>query len=522
MPVGENTVLFTNCHIHGHPQATEIVCRDGQIVSFGGKTELIPDTVVDLNGGYVYPGFTDSHLHLGGYGAALERIDLVGTTSPGEILKLVDEAVALADSGRCIQGRGWDQNDWLKTDFPNSKILDAVAPDHPVYLKRIDGHAVWVNSKALELANINKETQDPPGGKLIRDKDGQPTGVLIDNAVNLVSKILPSDNVDDKMRQILKAQDILHSLGLTSIHEPGVDQTTVDALRELRKSNRLSLRVYAMLEDDPETFSPFFNNGPETEDDFLKFRSVKLYFDGALGSRGALLLEPYSDDPGNSGLFLTDPDSMKSRVKSLNKVGLQVNIHCIGDKANRFALDIFEEVGNQKLRNRIEHAQTIHPDDIPRFAKLGVIPSMQSTHCTSDMPWVEKRLGRHRLNEAYPWQSLIRAGSLIPNGSDAPVEHPDPIEGIYTAVTRQDKTGRPEGGWLSQARMSMEQALLSFTEWPAFASFQENTLGKIEPGYFADFTVLSDPLESLSGLDILNAKVMYTIVNGEIVYEQKK
>lgn len=510
-------ILYKNCSVYGNPDASRIFVQNGKIISLDDNMISDPDSVIDLQGGFIYPGFTDAHLHLAGLGASLEQLNLVGTESPEEILIILDDRGT--SSEKWITGRGWDQNDWEIKQFPDKNMLDAVVADTPVFLRRIDGHAAWVNSKALEIAGITAETPDPKGGRILKDSRGEPTGIMIDNAVDLISSHIPKDGLEDKKRQILKSQTFLHSLGITSVHEPGVGATVVSALKQLRDDGLLNIRVYAMLDDNPDLVKSFLKSGPEGGD-FLQFKSVKIYFDGALGSRGAALLEPYSDNTSNMGLFLTHPDSVIAKVREMNAAGFQANIHCIGDRANRTALDIFEAHGHPHFRNRIEHAQILHPDDIPRFSRLGVIPSMQPTHCTSDMPWAEDRLGSHRLRAAYAWQSLIRAGSMIPAGSDAPVEHPDPIAGIYAAVTRQDKSGYPEQGWAPEERMTMQQAISAFTEWPAFAAFQEHQLGKIALGFFADFTVLSQPIESLSGSEILRTEILFTIVNGNIVFKQ--
>jgi hypothetical protein len=515
MMSAQPTILFKNCNIYENPDVKQIFVKDGKIISFNNSEGFDPDIVFDLQGGFVYPGFADAHLHLAGLGASLEQINLVGTTSPEEILTLLDNH--LVDDDHWISGRGWDQNDWINNEFPTKEMLDSIVPNIPVFLRRIDGHAAWVNSKALEIAGITNETLSPKGGRILKNNRGNPTGIFIDNAIDLISSHIPKDDINDKKRQIIKSQDFLISLGITSVHEPGVSASVIEALKQLRDEKLMKIRVYAMLDDNPKVVNPFLQSGPEICN-FLQFRSIKIYFDGALGSRGAALIEPYSDDGLNRGLFLTDPDSIRTKVAQFNAAGFQANIHCIGDRANREALDIFEINGTPELRNRIEHAQIIHPDDIPRFRRLGVIPSMQPTHCTSDMPWAELRLGPHRLKGAYAWQSLIQAGSMVPAGSDAPVEHPDPLAGIYAAISRQNKYGEPKSGWIPKERMTIKQAISAFTEWPAYASFQENSLGKIEAGFFADFTVLSQPIESLNSTEILSTDVLFTIVSGTIVY----
>jgi hypothetical protein len=514
------TALFTNAHIYQRPGADAILCADGKILSIGKGEDFTADEVVDLQGGYVYPGFTDSHMHLLGLGQALEILDLVGTTSAQEIAQKVQDKLVEIQPGEWVIGRGWDQNDWPDTHFPTKELLDSVAPQNPVYLRRIDGHAAWVNSQVLKLANINAQTPDPPGGKIVRDEKGEPTGILIDNAVDLVEKKLPPSMPKDRRRQITKAMRLLNSFGLTSIHDAGTTPETIATLKELLAEERLTVRVYAMLSDTPENTAPYLTSGPDTTNSFLVIRAVKLYLDGALGSRGAALLQPYNDDPANRGLILTDSVEVARRVKEYNQAGFQVGIHCIGDRANRMALDIYETNGIRSRRNRIEHAQIIHPTDIPRFVALKVIPAMQATHCTSDMYWADERLGPERLIEAYPWQSLIQTGAIIPNGSDAPVESPDPLAGLYAATTRQDQKGWPAGGWRPEERMTIATAIKSFTEWPAYASFAEQHKGKIAPGYYADFTVLNKDLLTIPPKEILSTEVTFTIVNGVVVYSQ--
>jgi len=515
------TTLFTNAHIYQHPRADAILCADGKILSIGKIGDFTADEVVNLHGGYVYPGFTDSHMHLLGLGQALEILNLVGTTSAQDIIQKVRDKLTEIQPGEWVIGRGWDQNDWSDTHFPTKVLLDNAAPQNPVYLRRIDGHAAWVNSQVLKLANINAQTPDPPGGKIVRDEKGEPTGILIDNAVDLIEKKLPTPTPKDRKRQITKAIHLLNTLGLTTIHDAGTTLETLATLKEILAEKRLTVRVYAMLSDTPENTAQYLTSGPDTTNPYLVIRAVKLYLDGALGSRGAALLQPYSDDPGNRGLILTDSSEVARKVKEYNQAGFQVAIHCIGDRANRMALDIFETNGVRSRRNRIEHAQIIHPTDIPRFAALKVIPAMQATHCTSDMYWADERLGPERLVEAYPWQSLIQTGAIIPNGSDAPVESPDPLAGIYAATTRQDQKGWPAGGWRAKECMTIATAIRSFTEWPAYASFEEKHKGTIAPGYYADFTVLNKDLHTISPKEILNTKVTFTIVNGTVVYSDR-
>jgi hypothetical protein len=377
-----------------------------------------------------------------------------------------------------------------------------------------------VNSNVLSICGIDRNTADPIGGKILRDSSGNPTGVFIDNAMDLIKRFVPDNSKNDKRRQIINAVRKLNQFGLTAIHDAGTDIETVHILKELIAQEQLTIRVNVMLNNKSEDYQEFLSKGPDITDRFLSVRTVKLYFDGAMGSRGAALLEPYADDPKNIGLNLTDEKKITEKVNQFNAAGFQVAIHCIGDRANRLALDIFEESGNQNARNRIEHAQIIHSDDLPRFFDLGVIPSMQATHCTSDMYWIDERLGDERLHEAYPWQSLLQTGSIIPGGSDAPVEIPNPLLGIHAAVTRKDTSGWPAEGWQANERMTIDQALASITSWAAYSMFAESYLGKIKPGYMADFTVLSQDLSTIDPAQIPSVNVHFTIVNGKVVYKR--
>lgn len=510
--------LFTNCTIYNVPDADSILCHNGMIEKIGSNLSENGINVVDLDQGFVYPGFVDAHLHLAGFGWSLDVPNLVNTSSVDEILGKLSELKSDHSNHQWIHGRGWDQNHWENPSFPTKEMLDSVIEDTPVYLRRVDGHAAWVNSKALKIANITSSSKDPDGGKILRHPDGSPSGILIDNAMELAAPHIPKPTREDKKRYIRLAVSELIANGITGVHDAGTDNETIRILKDLIKKQPLPLRVYAMLNDTPEDTESFFSAGPETSDPFLKIQAVKLYMDGALGSRGAAMLEPYSDDPSNSGSLLMDEKTLSEKIHRANTAGFQVCIHCIGDRANRFALNAFEQCGKRQLRNRVEHAQLLHQDDIQRFSHLDVLPSMQPTHCTADMNWVEERMGSKRLNECYPWQSLIRAGSIIPGGSDAPVEYPSPLEGIYAAVTRQDKKGNPKSGWQSSETVNIDQAIAMMTSWAAYASFEEQIKGKIKPGYYADLTVLDKPLEFIPAKEILSTKILHTVVNGKIVY----
>ncbi|SVA66158.1 uncharacterized protein METZ01_LOCUS119012, partial [marine metagenome] len=350
--------VFNNCVIPLYPKANSITCANGKIISIG--KDLTGDKSVDLERGVVYPGFMDAHMHLVGYGNAMEILNLVGTKSVAEINQIVSDVYD--GSGRWILGRGWDQNDWEEVHYPTKKMLDTVAGDQPVYLRRIDGHAAWVNSKVLSICGIDRNTQDPTGGKIIHDGNGNPTGILIDNAMDLINNFIPANNRDDKLRQIKNAIRKLNQFGLTAIHDAGTDIETIQILKELIEKEQLTIRVNAMLNNNPEDYLEILDKGPDITDKLLSVRTIKIYFDGAMGSRGAALLEPYADDPQNMGLSLTDVKNITEKVSQFNAAGFQVAIHCIGDRANRIALDIFEQSGTHNARNRIEHAQIIHSD----------------------------------------------------------------------------------------------------------------------------------------------------------------
>jgi len=511
--------LITNGHFYGLPNVSSISCEKGRITSLNPDEFQIYNNRIDLNGGWAYPGFIDGHMHLAGLGWSLETLNLVGTPNKQSILSIVEKAALKTPMGHWIQGRGWDQNDWPITFYPTANDLDQVSPDHPVVLRRIDGHAIWANSRAMEIAGISNEIIAPKGGKILYDESNNPTGVFIDNAMDLITAFIPKSTKIDKYRQIAKAQLLLNSLGITSIHDAGTGIEDIGAIEQLIGEKNLSVRVFAMLNNIPDDYDSYLKKGSTVQTPFLTIRTLKVFMDGALGSRGAALLEPYSDDSNQSGLLFMDKSALSSIVEKFNKAGFQVNTHGIGDRAIRTILDAYEESGKKEMRNRIEHAQIVHPDDLKRFKGLGVIPAMQAIHCTSDMPWIHERLGEERLDRAYPWQSFSQLGIPISGGSDAPVEYPDPMAGIYAAITRQNSLGLPEGGWQPQERLTLKQAIQMYTEWPAFASFEENDKGKIEVGYYADFTVLDQPLSDKNPKMILETKVIQTIVNGNIVYQ---
>lgn len=482
---------------------------------------------IDLNGAVVVPGLTDSHFHLLGFGRSLEEIQLVGTTSPEEIAALVAAKARDLPPGTWIHGRGWDQNDWKIKVYPTKDILDRAIPDNPVLLSRIDGHAIWVNSRAMAEAGVTADTPVPDGGAIIRDRDGAPTGIFIDNAESLIADRLPKPEKEDIRRWLLAAALRLNQVGLTAVHDAGVGEMTIEVLKELIDEGKFTLRYYGMLDgSDEDLLNAYYESGPVIDyGERMTLRAVKFYADGALGSRGAALLAPYSDDPDNRGHIVTPVEELEALVDGSMQAGFQPCIHAIGDRGNRMVLDIYERVidrsNRRDLRPRIEHAQVLSSRDIRRFSRLGVIPSMQPSHATSDMYWAEGRLGPERIQGAYAWRKILNTGVAIPGGSDCPVEREEPLLQLYAARTRQDASGWPEGGWYPRERMGGLEALKALTSWSAYAAFKEAQQGKILPGYTADLTILDTNPVVCEPSEILTTKVLMTIVGGEIVWHDK-
>ena len=510
--------------------AEAIAVSQGTIVGVGTTEEILKqfdaDSVIELGGKPVYPGFVDAHAHLEGLGIALMTVDLSGVSSIDEVQRRIAEDIRVTEGRSWVRGRGWDQNRWAGQQFPARADLDAVSTTVPIFLVRIDGHAAWVNGKALALAGIIRKTPDPPGGKILRTRDGDPTGVLIDNAIDAVRKVMPRPTRDERMRAVRLGVDACLSVGLTGVHDMGVDAELVDIYKELIRNGEFPFRVYAAIDGPGPTWDAMRAAGPLLRfgDDRLTVRALKLYADGALGSRGAAMIEPYADDPGNRGITMMSSGAMKAAVLEAVRAGFQVCTHAIGDRGNAMTLDTYAAVlgssgfDKQDLRLRIEHAQVLDPADVPRFARLGVIPSMQPGHCTSDMPWATARLGEKRARYAYAWRSLLDAGSVIPAGSDFPVELPSPLLGFAAAVTRQDGTGRPEGGWHPEQRMTRKEALMGFTQWAAYAGFSERVAGTIVRGKHADLTILSKDIMTVPDDQLSGARVAMTVVAGRIVY----
>jgi predicted amidohydrolase YtcJ len=463
-----------------------------------------------------------------GLGQSLQDVDLRGTQSFEEVVGRVRRRLTTARPGEWVIGRGWDQNDWPEKDWPTHDLLSAASPGNPIYLTRVDGHAGLANRKAMEVAGLTGSTPDPPGGRIIRAGGGQPTGVVIDGAQALVTSHIPPVGRQQLEDQIQLADLELRRVGITTVHDAGSDANTVDAYKRLIEAGRIKTRLYVMLRGSLRELAPFFERGPVTDfaNHRMAVRSVKIYADGALGSRGAALLEPYADEPATSGLLTTPPEDVYAQTLAAAKAGFQVAVHAIGDRANRQVLDMFERVqrevpGSRALRMRVEHAQILDAAEIPRFARLGVIASMQPTHATSDMPWAAARLGDARIEEgAYVWRKLLDSGAVLASGSDFPVEDANPMLGFYAAITRQDSAGNPPGGWTPRQRMTREEALASFTRQAAFAAYAEGLTGSIEPGKLADMLVLSHDIMRVSAREILTTAVRMTIVGGEVVYQR--
>jgi len=501
-----------------------VLASGGRIVAAGPADELrsrFPNAKqVDVAGGTILPGLTDAHGHLDGLGVALSVVNLTGTESYDAVIALVKERASRASAGEWIVGRGWDQNDWPVKEFPTAAALDAAIPDHPVFLRRVDGHAAVANSVAMRAAGITAATQDPSGGRIVRDANGNPTGVFIDAAMDLVEEKMPQPTPEQRKERVLAAAQAIAATGLTEMHDAGIDGATIKAVQELIDEQRFPIRVYAMLGDNAPLLAQWFESGPLVDyGGRLTVRAVKLYADGALGSRGAALLAPYSDDPGNSGLMLAQPEHLQDVATRGKRAGFQINTHAIGDRGVRNVIDAYTKASvAAKDRYRIEHLQVIAPDDVPRLVSRGVIASMQPTHATSDMYWAEARVGPERVKGAYAWRTILNAGGRLALGSDFPVEDVTPFFGLYAAVTRQDQKGWPEGGWMPSQRLTLAEAIRGFTLDAAYAAFEEKSRGTIEVGKLADLTIVEGDLYAMPATDLYKAQVRYTVVGGEIVY----
>ncbi|MEX2349503.1 MAG: amidohydrolase [Flavobacteriaceae bacterium] len=494
---------------------------NGKIIETG-TTSLIQDKyeadeTYNLSGKTVVPGFIDAHAHFYGLGLNQKVVDLVGAESYEE---MVNRVVEFQDEKKLdfIEGRGWNQNLWEVKEFPNKQKLDELFPNTPVALTRIDGHAYLVNQKALELAGITTQTQ--VDGGLVEVKNGNLTGILIDRAMDIVDSIKPAIS-DQDIRQALKdAQEICFSYGLTTVNDAGLDRRIIEMIEDMHASGELDMRIYAMVSNTPENLDHYLSRGIiKTEK--LNVRSVKVYGDGALGSRGAALKEPYSDDPENHGLFLTPVDEIQSLAKRIAESHYQMNTHAIGDSTNIVVLEAYTEFlgkGNNR-RWKIEHAQIVSPSDFDYFEN-GIIPSVQPTHATSDMYWAEDRVGPQRMEGAYAYKELLDKAGMIALGTDFPVEHVSPFYTFYAAVARKDLKNYPEGGFQTENALSREETLRGMTIWAAYSNFEENEKGSIETGKFADFIILEKDIMTVEENEIPNIQVEATFMNGKMVFER--
>jgi len=469
----------------------------------------------------VLPGLTDGHAHLYNYGFLAISLNLTGSPSLSVALRQIAEYADSAPLVGWIQGRGWNQVLWPVQEFPTAADIDAVVSDKPVWLRRIDGHAGWANSHAMEIAGIDDNTPDPTGGKIIRDDKGKATGVFVDKAQGLITAYIPSPDKDDIRATYRMATSNLLRYGMTGVHDAGININEAEVMISMADDGQLGLRVYAMLKDAGENLDRMEKPLQGYGNDMLDIAAVKIYADGALGSRGAAMIEPYSDDPENHGLPFYTFDELTGFTHKANHMGFQVAIHAIGDRGNRLALDAFEAAQGGKssrLRNRIEHAQIIAPEDIPRFAELGVIAAMQATHATSDMNMAEDRIGPDRIKGGYAWRRLLDSGAVLANGSDFPVELANPWHGLYAAVTRQNRAGEPQGGWYADQALTRAEALHSFTLANAYAAHQEDRLGSLEAGKWADFIVIDRDYFEVPASEIDDIQVLETWVAGKKVY----
>ena len=526
-------LIVTGATIHSvddafvSPEAFAV--RGGRFVYVGSATAARrlqgPQTrVLDLTGKTVLPGLIDAHLHLTSVGLALHEVDLHRVSSVAELVRRT-LAFAKNSPDAWILGEGWDQNLWAGKAFPEHRALSAAIPDRPVALDRVDGHALLVNAKAMELAGVTKATPDPAGGRILRDPDGEPTGVFVDDATELVYRVIPPPSHDQLRRAALAAAAQCHRWGVTAIGEAATSRADLAVFRELAAAGALDLRNYTRVTDGEGLIAETVASGPldAAYEGRLWIRGIKLFVDGALGSRGAALLAPYSDDPGNTGLVRTTQAQIEEVAELALRGGFQLSVHAIGDRGNRIVLDAYQQalanVPAHDHRFRVEHAQVLEPADIPRFKELGLIPSMQTTHQISDMGWAENRLGEERLKGAYAWRSLLDTGVIIANGTDAPVEPVNTLRTFHAAVTRQNEQNLPPGGWHPNERMTREEALKSMTIWAAHANFQEDVIGLISPGKYADFVVMDRDWMTAAPESIVGTTIDATYFNGRKVYE---
>jgi predicted amidohydrolase YtcJ len=519
------------------PHAEAFAVRDQRIAFVGSTADVqklrsANTRVIDLGGKTVVPGLTDSHCHIFGIGEREMRLNLEGTNSLQDFLAKVKERVSRTEKGKWITGRGWIETFWKPAEFPSRQDLDKVAPDNPVFLTRADGHASVVNSAALKIAKIDRNTPNPFGGQISKTK-GEPNGMLLDNAQDLVAKHVAKPSEAEREQAVMLGINREIGLGWCEIQNAGSNKEDIKLIKKAFADGKIKIRFINAVYGPGEDAQNFLAGGPTINafNHHFTQRTIKIIFDGALGSRGAALLKPYNDAPDTSGFLTEKPEELRPLFEEALRRGIQVETHAIGDRANRIILDLYDQAfkavppEERKIREprwRVEHAQIVDPADIPRFAKLGVIPSMQPSHAISDLFFAPARLGMDRLADAYPWQSFLKSGCIIAGGSDAPVERGEPMIEFYAAVARKSIKGESAEGWHPEQAVSREQALKMFTIWPAYAAFEEKDKGSIEPGKLADFAVLSQDIMKIPATEILQTRCIMNIIGGEIVFEDRQ
>ena len=517
------------------PEAEALAVKGDRIISLGKNDEILKykgehTKVIDVEGRTVIPGLIDAHMHFIGLGEGSKKIYLDKTTDYQQVLDIVQDAVKKAKPGEWIMGSGWHTANWKNKEYPDNSELSRISLDHPVFLSGMATHAALVNKRVLALAGITKDTPDPEGGRILRNPiSREPTGLLLEKAQQLVTKLFLSETDPHKKEKIRLSTETAWKMGLTSIHDPGVDGDMIRIYKELLQADALGIRLNAMflISGDGASLDDFIRNKPEIGlgNNRLTLRCIKFLIDGALGARGAALLTPYNDKKEEKGLIAVPQDEVDAIVKKCLSAGYQVAMHAIGDYANRIALNAVEramkEVPTHDPRIRIEHAQILAPEDIPRFSRLGVIASMQPIHCPMDMAFAEFRVGQARMKGAYAWMSLIESGAIIAGGSDVPdfpIEYSNPFWGIYAAITRQDLEGNPQGGWYPEQKVSRLAALKMFTIHAAYAAFEENLKGSLAPGKLADLVIISNDILAVPERELLDTEVLATILGGKVVY----
>jgi len=516
-------LIVINAKVYTVNDAFEVVeamvVKDGKVVEVGTSETLQAkyeaNETLDAEGRTIIPGMIDAHAHLYGLGLGFQSVDLVGTTSKKEAL----EKLAAFEANRntpFISGRGWDQNDWEVKEFPTKEDLDSLFPNTPVALSRIDGHALWVNSKALEMAGVTADTK-MPGGEVIL-KNGQPSGILVDQPMDLVFAIMPERTKELNAKALKEAEAACLKLGLTTVDDAGLDQDIIELIDSLQKSGEMKLRMYVMASNNPATLDYYLTKG-KIKTDRLNVRSIKVYADGALGSRGAALKAPYTDQHGHYGAMITTEADLNSLAKRIKDAGYQMNTHAIGDSANVAVLRAYTEAlkDEKDARWRVEHAQVVDLADMQYFSN-NILPSVQPTHATSDMYWAEDRLGPERIKGAYAYQTLLKKAGMVALGTDFPVEQVNPMYTFYAAIARKDLKGYPDNGYHMEEALTREEALRGMTIWAAYSNFEENEKGSLESGKVADFVILDTNLMECDEKEIPNIKVLGTYINGEKVY----